>query len=262
LVIRYVIISSISFIAGLGRAEPSITLSQPEPALSGVSVIGSMDAQFRPAIAELIPSADLVTYEPILPYSVVIKNNTQRPIMGVCVRFDIVDSTGHHTAMVQQSGYLRAKALIPPTGEVFVAIEGGYSLTAARSQLRMGLAHPLEFYNNARNINITLDSVLFTDGTLLGPDRQNTFARYTAQTQADKTLAEGVLTSQAGGLQALQQYLDSKATLLPVGDDFYAREISALARSWRALLTKHGPTAVVTAAAAVKNETDAFMIHR
>jgi hypothetical protein len=65
--------------------------------------------------------------------------------------------------------------------------------------------------SSAKSIVIFLDSVLFTDGTLAGPDTRNNFVQYSERLAADRDFAAAVLSYQSGSVSGLQSYLDSEA---------------------------------------------------
>ncbi len=93
--------------------------------------------------------------------------------MGICVAFEIVDATGRHGFLSQSFETIPpagARPILAAGASLFVSPERGYSYIAAQSNFGAGLTHPITFYTSAASIKISLDSIIFIDGTFAGPD--------------------------------------------------------------------------------------------
>jgi hypothetical protein len=121
-------------------------------------------------------------------------------------------------------------------------------------------------YTRAKSVAISLDSVVFDDGTMAGPDAQNNFVSYSATLAADRDFAAAVLAVQSGPAAALQGCLDSFASRQrggpPLYDSQYNHRQASDARRLRMVLANRGAVEVFDAARSMAQDAAAFTLHR
>jgi hypothetical protein len=268
---RWIITITIS--AGTLLAQPSVSILPVHSSLAGLVLVGPNDPSFLPAIQALVGPSELPSYQPILPYSVFVRNNTQQPVIGVCVNFQMTQANGTHDAMVQSFEEIppvSRQPVLPPGAQLFVSIERGYSLISQHSNLHSGMVHPLGLYSSQHAITISLDSAVFADGTFVGPDTQNRFAQYTAKIAADLYIAKSILAFQSSDTAGLQIFLNNEAALDRASGlgswqtyNFqYTKELAVRARSFRQTLAKKGAADVASDATTLQRNASGISIHK
>src|ERR1700761_9343151 len=75
-------------------AQPSVTVASISESLPGITLIGASDPGYFPAVRALIGDSALPPYEPMRPFSVLVRNDTARPIIALCVIFDVTQFNG------------------------------------------------------------------------------------------------------------------------------------------------------------------------
>ena len=173
-------------------AQPTVTVVSVSESLSGITLISASDPGYLPAVRALIGDSALPPYEPMLP--VLVLNDTSRPLLGVCVIFDVTQFNGS-----KQGGMAMCPDNIPPGNSRPLLAPGAQTLASAVSQYtdlkpRHNPPAPLTperpaGYAGAKSIVISLDSVVFADGTMAGPDTRNNFVFYCANIAADRDFA-------------------------------------------------------------------------
>jgi hypothetical protein len=124
--------------------------------------------------------------------------------------------------------------------------------------------------SSAKSIVISLDSVLFSDGTLAGPDTRNNFVQYSERLAADREFAAAVLSYQSGSVSGLQSYLDSEAILDRAGglgsQRNYIHTLAADARRFQMIMAKPAPKGgaaqVFASATTLANDAAGFTLHK
>ncbi len=266
---RTTVILFIAFITA--SAQPRLSLAPLDASLAGITIVGPNDPTYPNAVASLIPTSDLPAYTPILPYSIVLQNNTGRPLLGFCVVFEIVNNAGHSGLMLHRFENMppAGKTILDADKSMFISIERGYTNAALHSRLSFGMSHPQAFYDNAKSITFSLDSALLPDGTIIGPDRQGTFNYYTALLTADRDISAAVLGYRSHPAD-LTTYLDATAaqdhsTAPDSPGDYhyhYIHELSSIARRLRQQLAKRGVDSVFSNAAGVSTDAASINVHR
>ena len=107
---------------------------------------------------------------------------------------------------------------------------------------------------------MSLDSVLFADGTLAGPDRSGMGELYAARLQGDMSLARAVLAFK-GDEAGLTQYLEGQATAKPVADRAI-REMRIRAIQIQHALKRRTLEAELAVVAELYNTAASITVHR
>jgi hypothetical protein len=232
---------------GLGvlQAQPVITVAPTDQTIpAAVTIVSSSDAAFEPLIDSVLHS-QVSFFRPILPYSIIVRNQTPEPIRAVVVVVAVGNADGRIANTQQRfdvvfpltSGNSPA---VPSGGAAFIAADQRYSDIAARmhgDQLPRHFNAPapdeIASYSSAKSITFTLDSVLFADGKLAGADTDHRFDDYTSQLAAEASIGKAVLAYQGRSLDDLKRFL---ATASGSGDRWFKR----LAGEYSALLDREG----------------------
>jgi hypothetical protein len=80
------------------QAQPLVVVTPVSDSLPGLTLLGPSDPAFLPAVQALIGAPNFPAYQPVLPYSVLVRNDTSQPIIDPCVIFDVTQVNGKRTA--------------------------------------------------------------------------------------------------------------------------------------------------------------------
>jgi hypothetical protein len=269
-------VMAVALTARILVAQPSVVVAPVSDSLSGIALVGPSDPAFLLAVQALIGAANFPSYEPALPYSVLVRNDTSRPIIDVCVIFDVTQVNGKKDGSLA-SGWgnippsAGAVPLLAPGAQLLASAVRGYAYTTPRrNPPPADLAARLAELSSAASIMVSLDSVLFADGTLAGPDTRNNFVQYSQRLAADRDLAAAVLSYQSGSVSGLQSYLDSEAVLDRsggLGNQLnYIRRMAADARRFKMILArpapKGGAAQAFASATALANDAAGLNLHK
>jgi hypothetical protein len=171
-------------------AQPLITIRPaPDQVPPGIAMRAPSDPSFQSVAGKLLGPSAIPLYQHILPYSTLIRNETPTPVIALVLTIQITDATGRTSK--QMIGHFGST----PPGKKDVVVAPGLDMLFTPdprfTQLAPILAafndakqkqrldelsnRPLESYISARAITLALDSVLFADGTVEGPDEENAF---------------------------------------------------------------------------------------
>lgn len=148
-----------------------------------------------------------------LKYAVVLKNNSDQEVIAYHVRWTWTDGFGKVTrggAVVYNFSDLRPGKMLVPGGKHFVS-EGAWmgagprpSFDAAASQQVQSQLHTVE---SRRSVTISLEAVVFADGTAAGRDTDNWVPKWKAWVDAERdVLAFTGATSSGDPRQALASW--------------------------------------------------------
>jgi hypothetical protein len=220
--------------------------------LAGVRLVGSTDPDFaryfpmpslQPSVA-LGPSA--------LPYSVIVINESKRPIASLTIVYD----PGGIQNLSTRPGTNSMSALEPGAGRLFnpvfglaQAVNSGHLTLPLSADQQNDLAPRLASVNRAANVSVSLDSLVWADtGTLEGPDTSNQLGKFTAESEAFADM-KTLLTANRGGdlLTALEAVFQRAVT-----DDYYTQAIHMMADTWTRVIQSQGEEALRSAVTAHK----------
>ena len=166
-------------------AAPHITISSL--GRDGVVLLPSSHPEFESAFK----AGRAKEYDPILPYTVVIKNNTDEEIIAYSVLWNCTDADGHFTrsrrTVVNFSNLAPGANLIPHATEIVSMLSG---LEAGGQRADFATVSRIDKdaarFSQQRDVNIALDAVLFADGSAIGPDAAHSIPRWKAWLDAEK----------------------------------------------------------------------------
>jgi hypothetical protein len=147
-------------------------------------------------------------FDPLLPYTVVIRNDSPREIVAYTVVWSVAVRQVYirnvfGSSMLQPGagltpGLTRVVALAPE-----LATQGSkWSAKQAAVVKRL-----VQSFSNEACVTISLDAVLFADGTAVGPDTANSISRWKAWIQAEQDVFTKATESTPAELSATLQQL-------------------------------------------------------
>ena len=162
--------------------------------IEGVTLIAPDDAMFE---AELAPLLTRVTREQIaaaIPFSVIVKNQADRAIAMLGMRFDMLGPRAKPQSVVHYADSLRnpEKADLRPGTARWVCAEHSYTSLVLRGEGETGRRErlTLDTLRQMLSIQASIDSVVFDDGRFTGPDTQKAFERLNEERAAEISLLE------------------------------------------------------------------------
>lgn len=253
-------------------AQPNVSLKPIDESLSQITVIGPNDPTFQTVAFGLIPTGDIPAYAPIVPYCVIVKNDTPRNLLAIGVDFQIVDAQGRSSHVLQNFANFPSvrRPLLTPGKMLLIAPESSYTLIAAKARTHFGLMHPLEYYASSKSISISLQYVLFRNGTFVGPDTADTYDVFAAELAAMQTVGRTAAAYKSQGAFALKQYLDQTAAGINTAFNSLSRgfqpnfnlDIAKFAQVLDRQFNQKGVDAVFSTASSWVADTGNVVIHK
>jgi hypothetical protein len=166
------------------RSGTSVEIS-PAFARHGVSVITSADASFESKVADLLPPAVLSELRPLLPFVIVIHNNSQAAIARTTVRYERTTGDGRMAYGWSRLDTSSKTAALAPDGTlihtprtdlslaVFAVKAGKIPPQGVVAGMASQIATALFDARRFPSITVSLDSVVFANGGIVGPDNYN-----------------------------------------------------------------------------------------
>ena len=233
---------------GALRAQPAVIVAPFDNSIPrGVTIVPSSDISFDSLASDsTIPTASRSVFLGILPYSIVVRNNTTQSILAATVYVDVVSAMGRRISNVQTRGSVPPLkvgccAILPVAGSLLFTADQAYTEAVSRlhdhAPLRDNFADVTRelpvFYDSAKSITFVLDSVLFADGKFVGPDAKHKFDEYSTQLSVQSFLDKAVLTYRGRSADDLKNYLETLSTV-PAGAQVsdYERRLSNAAGLW------------------------------
>jgi hypothetical protein len=192
------------------RAQPTVSFEPTNQSLQGISVIPPGDASFLPAVNSLVPQSVMSTIQSMLPYSLVLRNDTSRKIVAACVYFRVVGQNGGAGGNAECYGDFPPRRVLLAPGDAMLAMPG-WSASPRDPAQRHDLSNRASYYAAAQSVSISLDSAIFGTGKLVGPDQLDNFDHYSAKAAARIAVGKAVVGLQ-GQDAMLQQYLVNGAS--------------------------------------------------
>jgi hypothetical protein len=275
--------SLVLFAAALGTAgaQPKIAITPMDTSMAAVlAIAGPSDPAVQASLENSFPARALPFFQPILPYSIVIRSNAPMSIVAVAVYVDTLDRQGRTRSELQGWGDIppvdKNDFLLAPGQELLATPDGRYSADAKHfrllkreslkpndvARLQQLARRPIDSCTSASNITFAIDSVLLADGKFLGPDKANAFTGWTGRIANEAALARAVLAFQGHSEDELQRYLTSVAAMPRqprLNGDISPAQLAA---SYRSLLKKKGTQGLFDIAETDLQRATAFTIHR
>ncbi len=174
------------------------------PLISGIELLPGTSPEFEMTLRSFADADSVSSIRPIIPYSIVVKNNTTRPLIGITVRFYLAGASGrtvwHQMTVGTRSN--RASNLIAPGEAVLVTPETGLNAvlrpglslhTSDVPILKARLAKHAHLYSQQERLTISVDSVIFENGDVVGPDNARMLQMLNAWAAAEDAVTQQVL---------------------------------------------------------------------
>lgn len=171
---------------------------------SGITVVDISSPSFNDEVQSLLSPKALSKAASFLPYSVIIVNNTGRYIWGFTVVYSYpewMSASGkpwtHRISPSVNGPVTDRQLMLSPGGAILVTPISGFLAARQTDGTRTlqpptddGLDPIIEQFQarlgrSNRNIEVMIDSVVFEDGLLLGPDTQGMVEKINSRIKAD-----------------------------------------------------------------------------
>jgi hypothetical protein len=166
----------------------------------------------HPDFARALKPGMAKEFDALLPYTAVIKNDSDREVIAYSVLWNCVGVEGRATTAARTvdtfSILQRGANFLPHSSEV-VSLQ--LSLEAGASQVDMttkvSVDRLVDIFSQQISIDISLDAVLFDDGSAVGSDRAGWIPRWKAWLDAEReVLTTAVQSSDTERINILRQF--------------------------------------------------------
>ncbi len=169
---------------------------------SGVALITQGSSDFRTALEFGLDAAGRKAIRPVEPFLVILRNDASKPIAAAVVRYERVSREGRRTSansiwlttqnLERRKAHPGEKILIGPFGGFSRLLRDRPAWQDAAAASSDAARRAAEFAEEAE-VRITLDSVVFDDGTLLGPDKAGLEWKLREYLRAERELRDEIL---------------------------------------------------------------------
>lgn len=170
-----------------------------------IALVTPDDPSFGRRLQELAGASPLETLGELERFCVIIQNISDEPIMAVSVRYDVTARPNHtfYWVFVREGLTARngiyfvpgASYLVSPSSRAQALLRrASISLDELRAEVRQWLQE----HQGLSRMAIAVDSILLTDGHLLGPDRSNSFSEFSSWLRAEDDLIRDLEAALAG----------------------------------------------------------------
>lgn len=197
-----------------GAQEHMLLNNPPSLQAEGLTVFTFNSPEFKSEVAKLLTREQLQKASPFLPYSLVVINNTRRPIYSFTVIYtfpgwisesgkqwqDIISPSAPSMERLQESG---RRTLVTPVSD-FLAASDVSGKIIIQPHLDEGLEEVIRVFikqHQYKRIQTSMDSIIFGDGTLVGPDIANRLDEVNTRLKADGDLLAELETLHGSALR-------------------------------------------------------------
>jgi hypothetical protein len=158
---------------------------------SGIQMVPGSSDEFASTLTAFAGSSALSLLQPILPYSIIVRNDSTSALRLVIVRLNLKkpsgDSTWHEATLIERIAP-GEMALITPVGGLNTNLRARLQSPALRDtdDLTALLRKRALEYIAMPEVEVTLDSVVFDDGGVIGPDNIHNLQRMNSWRDADQ----------------------------------------------------------------------------
>lgn len=212
--VRRVILDKIPVIllALIPLSAMSQAITVRDMASAGVRLLRNGDLSFASALSpNRSPSTDV-----LLPYAVVVSNETARPILAYSVRWKCSPPNGK--AVIKESTIFdqaTLRVLEPRSRQLVTSVPGMRSWYHDDPQVEAAEARDIDgllaFYQQQEHIDVSLELVIFSDGEAIGDDPGSWVPRIRAWVNAERDLAHEVQAAGPGDLQGTLATISDQA---------------------------------------------------
>jgi len=153
--------------------------------VAGISLFCPGSEEFESALASILGRAPRELIAAAVPYSVIVANDSGRPIALLGVRFDMTSPHGKEYSVIHYADTLRnpEKADFLAGTRRFVCAEPSFTALLLRrdGDLSSRGRNNLDNLRRMKNFRASLDCVAYEDGRFEGPDTLGAFERLAKQ---------------------------------------------------------------------------------
>jgi hypothetical protein len=200
----------------------NVTISVGEWQDKGILLLPATSPDFTKLVSTLAPAGTPSDFAQVAPYSFVVQNLTAKTVIAFSVRWKCVDAKWRTTNADRLWAHLQAPSggtAIPSGGESAVtpALNLGAAMKAGK------LDRELAGFGGKQSIVVSLEAIVFDDGTALGPDSNNAIPRLQARLAAERSVLTGAQNAwQLGGTAAATSYLQQLVDAAPASQGRFA----------------------------------------
>lgn len=193
----------------------NVTLVSADWQQKGISLVPASSSEFVNTAPSLTPSNAPPNISSAYPYSFILKNTTSRTIIAFGVRWTCVDGAGqsrsHDRVWSNLSNFTGGLAIASGSERLVSPV-----LTLGPNLESNALTKALAPFQGRQSITVSLEAVIFSDGTALGTDANNTIPRIQARIDAERVLLTELAQAwQQGGVGAMSDYLRGIVAMAP-----------------------------------------------
>lgn len=182
-------------------AEPAITVTPT--VIQGLEVIGPASPAYSEEASRLLGG---ITPElsPLLKYGVIVRNTGKLAVTGIDVLYELDIENRRVTKNYLYSSPDMASELLPViapnTAMLLVPEHAVNSLAVDRRQITVPaevakrIRDTVAFLSTARNVTVSVDSVVRSDGMLTGPDRAGTLNKFRRSIEGYQVFREDLIS--------------------------------------------------------------------
>lgn len=181
------------------HSQPRLTITPPDTAEVSLAVY---DVANHPSFTKVFQNA---YSDRLRPFSLVLTNLARQSIVGLTVRWNWIDQTGQQRTHNQTTDalFLYRPSLLPSGARMLIAPGLFLQETLAQS----GFVGPgadraqrdVEELERSTSSSVTLDTIIFEDGTVIGPDQSETVASLSARKKAADSIVQAARQAKAAG---------------------------------------------------------------
>jgi hypothetical protein len=258
------IIALLAGVEAVTQPKPTIKITNPV-AGEGLRVIDATSPEFLPELNEMLSPQEIAKATPFLWTSVIVVNDSGRYIWGFTVIYtypDLIAPSGNasrHIKSPSPGGAAARELMLPPGGRYLITPVSGFAGSKDASGRRMLAPNPdvekevAAFQSNHSNakerIQISLDSVIFEDGTIEGPDEAGTQRKVNDRIRATNDFVASLENLRGDELRAKLSDLSTT-----VQKDEHSVHLGDLASMFQVALNNTGEDAVIQQLEKMKTE--------
>jgi hypothetical protein len=208
----------------------------------GITVVPYTSPRFAEKLSGAASPALSATLQPLLRYSVLIENDSETSVLGYTLVWAAVDHDGMpFTEFRGMIDYVALRRLIPPGKISLATILGPSDSLSLDQQLVNSITREVQAFESRASLTISLDAVLFDDGTVIGNDTHKTLAEMRARIRAEYDLYSAIVAKADSGVgwPELQSWVKAISDAIPISGyrlDLGNDPFSAWYRYYRARL--------------------------
>lgn len=221
----------LSALFGLAVAcSAQMKVSQPVYA-PGVQILIASDPGFDNELKLILDGLTTQGFEALLPYSVIVKNDGPGSYATLSVQYLVGDTASGHGSIRNMHFEGWTRPVLPAHGRFLVTPENRvtFPIAAHRPPMTTGVGQLLNLFNPANQVTTSLDSLIYSDGRIIGPDKSDVLNLYNAMTRAEDDFAKNLRT-RVDRRDADETVLDWATTYTQqTAEDDYHRHLASMA---------------------------------